>query len=157
MSSIQTFTTIHIRRCVRLGKSRLNRFGVYADAAGSICLVSCDSLECSDPVALFTAPNSLPLFPATVTYAGERDPPPGEGFDPFEREVHGPTVVLDDRAGHVRVNDSSSRTIDVWTCHFRRARLCPYIARSVAKRVFVRLCDISLHHNSVRRDIYMGA
>lgn len=54
-----------------------------------------------------------------MSYAGVTEPPPGEGFDPFEREVHGPTVVLDDRAGKVGVNDSSSGNVDVWTCHFR--------------------------------------
>lgn len=61
------------------------------------------------------------LQKVTVSYAGELEPPPGEGFDPFEREVHGPTVVLDDRAGKVQVNTSGSTfgDIDVWTCHFR--------------------------------------
>lgn len=60
----------------------------------------------------------------SVTYAGETEPPPGAGFDPFEREVHGPTVVLDDRAGKIRVasNHSVFEDIDVWTCHFRYAR-----------------------------------
>lgn len=63
--------------------------------------------------------NALPpFFSASVSYAGATEPPPGEGFDPFEREVHGPTIILDDRAGKVRVNDSAGN-IDVWTCHFR--------------------------------------
>ncbi len=61
----------------------------------------------------------------SVSYAGELEPPPGEGFDPFEREVHGPTVVLDDRAGKVTLesvdSSSSSENIDVWTCHYRWA------------------------------------
>ncbi|CAM9763677.1 unnamed protein product [Ectocarpus sp. 12 AP-2014] len=57
----------------------------------------------------------------SVTYAGETEPPPGVGFDPFEREVHGPTVILDDRASKIRVasNNSAFKDIDVWTCHFR--------------------------------------
>lgn len=57
----------------------------------------------------------------SVSYAGEMEPPPGEGFDPFEREVHGPTVILDDQAGQVRMDSNSStfENIDVWTCHFR--------------------------------------
>lgn len=60
----------------------------------------------------------------SVTYAGETEPPPGAGFDPFEREVHGPTVVLDDRASKIRVasNNSEFEDIDVWTCHFRYLR-----------------------------------
>ncbi|CAM9548555.1 unnamed protein product [Ectocarpus sp. 4 AP-2014] len=57
----------------------------------------------------------------SVTYAGETEPPPGAGFDPFEREVHGPTVILDDLASKIRVasNNSAFEDIDVWTCHFR--------------------------------------
>eukprot|EP00752_Nemacystus_decipiens_P004507 g4115.t1 len=65
----------------------------------------------------FRLPN---VTDVTVNYAGEMEPPPGEGFDPFEREVHGPAVVLDDRAGkvHVSSNSATSEDIDVWTCHF---------------------------------------
>lgn len=33
-----------------------------------------------------------------VSYAGELEPPAGEAFDLFEREVHDPTLVLDGRA-----------------------------------------------------------
>ncbi|CAM9100452.1 unnamed protein product [Pylaiella littoralis] len=56
----------------------------------------------------------------SVSYAGEAQPPPGEGFDPFEREVHGPTLILDDREGQVRMDSNSStfEIIDVWTCHY---------------------------------------
>lgn len=69
----------------------------------------------------FPLPPTEQLKKVSVSYAGEMEPPPGEGFDPFEREVHGPTVVLDDRAGkvHVGSNGSTSGDIDVWTCHFR--------------------------------------
>ena len=57
--------------------------------------------------------------PASVSYAGATEPPPGEGFDPFEREAHGPTIVLDDRKGAIHVNDTSPGKINVWTAHFR--------------------------------------
>ncbi|CAM9755982.1 unnamed protein product [Sphacelaria rigidula] len=57
---------------------------------------------------------------ASVSYAGQWEAPPGEGFDPFEREVHGPSIVLDDQAGIVRFVNDFSRSINVWTCHFRQ-------------------------------------
>lgn len=65
-----------------------------------------------------TTPRSLLTLQESVSYAGIQEPPPGEGFDPFEREVHGPTVILDDRVGKVLAKDSPE-DMDVWTCHFR--------------------------------------
>lgn len=74
------------------------------------------------PCLLFYTPRqTINVKKVSVSYAGEMEPPPGEGFDPFEREVHGPTVVLDDRAGKVYIDSDASTLgdIDVWTCHFR--------------------------------------
>lgn len=76
------------------------------------------------PISSLSPGTVLPMKKIeSVSYAGEMEPPPGEGFDPFEREVHGPTVVLDDRAGKVTLesvdSSSSSEDIAVWTCHYR--------------------------------------